>query len=72
MRRLFPLAAAALALALAAPAAAADVQLPTEPMSAEDAAAIDAAIEATMEKYPDIPAWYVGAWDPERGAYQQA
>ena len=40
MRRLTPLASAALALALAAPTVAAE--LPTEPMSAEDAAALSA------------------------------
>jgi D-alanyl-D-alanine carboxypeptidase len=61
-----------LALALAAPVAAADVQLPSEPMSAEDSAAIDAGIAAVMEQHPEIPAFYVGLWSPERGSYQQA
>jgi CubicO group peptidase (beta-lactamase class C family) len=70
MRRLFPLAGAALALAL--PATAADVQLPTDPMSAEDTAAIDAAIEAALEANPEIPAMYIGVWDPERGYCTQA
>jgi D-alanyl-D-alanine carboxypeptidase len=41
-------------------------------MSAEDAAAIDAGIAAIMEKHPEVPAIYIGVWDPERGAYQQA
>ncbi len=63
---------AVLALSLAAPVAAADVPLPTEPMSAEDAAAIDAGIVAVMEKHPEVPAFYVGLWSPERGVYQQA
>ena len=61
-----------LALTLAAPVAAADVRLPTEPMSAEDAAAIDAGIAAVMERHPEVPAFYVGLWSPERGSYQQA
>ncbi|MEA2025778.1 MAG: serine hydrolase [Chloroflexota bacterium] len=72
MRRSIPLAAAALVLALAAPVAAADVQLPTEPMSAEDTAAIDAGMAAVMEANPEVPAFYIGVWDPERGVYQQA
>lgn len=63
---------AVLTLALAAPVAAADVQLPSEPMSAEDTAAIDAGIAAVMEKHPEVPAFYVGLWSPERGVYQQA
>lgn len=62
----------ALALGLAAPAGAADVLLPSEPMAAEDAAAIDAGIAAVMEKHPEVPAFYVGLWSPERGSYQQA
>ncbi len=72
MRRSFPFAGAALALTLAIPVAAADVQLPTEPMSAEDTAAIDAGIAAVMEANPEVPAFYIGVWDPERGVYQQA
>jgi len=72
MRRLTALASAALVLALAAPAAAADVQLPTEPMSAEDQAAIDAGIVKIMEAHPEVPAIYIGVWDPERGVYQKA
>lgn len=63
---------AVVALAMVAPAAAADVELPTEPMSAEDSAAIDAGIAAVMERHPEIPAFYVGLWSPERGSYQQA
>ena len=65
-------AAVVLSLSLAAPVAAADVTLPTEPMAAEDAAAIDAGITAVMEQHPEIPAFYVGMWSPERGVYQQA
>ena len=61
-----------LTLALVAPVAAADVQLPSEPMSAEDTAAIDAGIAAVMERHPEVPAFYVGLWSPERGSYQQA
>jgi D-alanyl-D-alanine carboxypeptidase len=72
MRRMILPAAVVLALSLSAPMAAADVQLPTEPMSAEDAAAIDAGIAAVMEQHPEIPAFYVGLWSPERGVYQQA
>ena len=72
MRRSLPLASAALVLALAAPVGAADVQLPTEPMSAEDTAAIDAGIASIMEAHPEVPAIYIGVWDPERGVYQQA
>jgi D-alanyl-D-alanine carboxypeptidase len=68
MRRLIPLASAALALTLMLPAAAADAELTTEPMSAEDITAIDAAIEAN----PDVPAMSIGVWDPERGYYTQA
>lgn len=50
MRRLTVLTTtAALALSVAAPVAAADVQLPTEPMSAEDIAVIDAGIAAIMD-----------------------
>ena len=41
-------------------------------MSAEDTAAIDAGIAAVMEKHPEVPAFYVGLWSPERGSYQQA
>jgi D-alanyl-D-alanine carboxypeptidase len=72
MRRFALPTAALVALSLAAPAAAADVQLPTEPMSAEDSAAIDAGIAAVMAKHPEVPAFYVGIWSPERGSYQQA
>jgi D-alanyl-D-alanine carboxypeptidase len=61
-----------LTLALAAPVAAAELQLPNEPMSAEDAAAIDAGIAAVMAEHPEVPAFYVGLWSPERGSYQQA
>lgn len=72
MRRLPSLLGAALVLALAAPAAAATPQLATTPMSAEDAAAIDAGIAAIMAKHPEVPAIYIGVWDPQRGIYQQA
>ena len=61
-----------LALSMSTPLAAADVQLPSEPMAAEDVAAIDAGISAVMEQHPEIPAFYVGLWSPERGSYQQA
>jgi len=72
MRRLALFTTLTLALSVAVPAAAADVQLPTEPMSEEDRAAIDAGIEAIATEHPEIPAFYIGVWDPERGAYQQA
>ena len=72
MRRLTPLFGAALILAFVAPVGAADVQLPTEPMSAEDMAAIDAGIASIMEAHPEVPAIYIGVWDPERGVYQKA
>ncbi len=44
MSRLLPITSAVLALVVSAPVAAADVQLPTEPMSAEDAGVIDEAM----------------------------
>jgi len=72
MKRVAPLAVTALALTLAVPVAAIDVQLPTEPMSAEDTAAIDAGMAAIMQEHPEVPAFYVGFWSPERGSYQQA
>jgi len=74
MRRLnlITTASVTLAFALAAPVAAADAQLPTEPMSADDQAAIDAGMAAIMEEHPEVPAFYVGFWSPERGSYQQA
>ena len=72
MRRRFPLIALVLALAMAVPAAAADVELPTDPMAAEDTTAIDAGIAAIMEEHPEVPAFYVGIWSPERGSYRQA
>lgn len=74
MRRAAQIAAATLAIAigLTAPLAAADVQLPSEPMSPEETAAIDAGIAAVMAKHPEVPAFYVGVWSPERGTYQQA
>jgi D-alanyl-D-alanine carboxypeptidase len=72
MRRVIVPAAIVLALSLAAPASAADVTLPTEPMAAEDSAAIDAGIAAVMDEHPEVPAFYVGVWSPERGVYQQA
>jgi D-alanyl-D-alanine carboxypeptidase len=65
-------AAIVLALSLSVPASAADVTLPSEPMAAEAAAAIDAGIAAVMAEHPEIPAFYVGLWSPERGSYQQA
>ncbi len=64
--------ALSLTLALAVPVAAAEVQLPTEPMSEEDRAAIDAGIAAVMAEHPEVPAFYLGFWSPERGSYQQA
>ena len=72
MRRLILPVALVLALSVAAPVAAAEVTLPSEPMAAEDAAAIDAGIAAVMDKHPEVPAFYVGLWSPERGSYQQA
>jgi D-alanyl-D-alanine carboxypeptidase len=62
----------ALVATLAVPVAAADAPLTTEPMGAEDTAAIDAGVAAIMEANPDVPAMYIGVWDPERGAYVQA
>ena len=72
MRRASLLTAAVLTLTLAAPAMAAEVQLPSEPMSDEDKATIDAGITAILEQYPEVPAIYIGLWSPERGSYQQA
>ena len=72
MRRPMLLTGLTLALAMAVPAVAAGDQLATEPMSAEDAAAIDAGMAAIMEEHPEVPAFYVGHWSPERGSYQQA
>jgi D-alanyl-D-alanine carboxypeptidase len=72
MRRTILPAAVVLALSLSAPLAAADVQLPTESMAAQDVAAKDAGIAAVLEQHPEIPAFYVGLWSPERGSYQRA
>ncbi len=72
MRRPFPLIAIVLALTMAVSATAAAVELPTDAMSDEDKAAIDAGIAAIMEEHPEVPAFYVGLWSPERGSYQQA
>jgi D-alanyl-D-alanine carboxypeptidase len=72
MRPRIPLMATAFVLSMAVTTAAAEVELPTEPMSGEDIAAIDAGIAAIMEEHPEVPAFYVGIWSPERGSYQQA
>jgi D-alanyl-D-alanine carboxypeptidase len=72
MRGTLTFAGAALALALAAPAAAAVPQLPTQPMSATDQKAIDDGIAAIMAAHPEVPAIYIGVWDPTQGVYQKA
>jgi len=45
--------------------------LPATPMSAQDAAALDEAIEGiyTPDLAPEYPGLWVGVWDPEHGAY---
>lgn len=72
MRRAWSIAIAALTLLVAASVTAADGGLSTRPMSDDGAAAIDQIVAGVMADYPDIPGWYIGIWDPERGAYQQA
>jgi D-alanyl-D-alanine carboxypeptidase len=72
MRRPTLLIGAALLLALAAPVGAAGPQPSLQPMSAEDTAVIDAGIAAIMDAHPEVPAIYIGVWDPARGVYQQA
>lgn len=49
------------------------ISLPSDEMSDEDKAAIDATIQAALDSSGDaIPALYVGVWDPERGSYVAA
>lgn len=72
MKRFKILAITTLVLAMILPIYAADKSLPTKPMPAEDIATIDAGIREILESNPEIPAMYIGVWDPRRGAYQQA
>jgi D-alanyl-D-alanine carboxypeptidase len=45
----------------------------TEPMSEEDAAAVDEALEAIMsETEGQLPAMWIGVWDPEKGMHLTA
>ncbi|MFO1538913.1 MAG: serine hydrolase domain-containing protein [Chloroflexota bacterium] len=46
--------------------------LPTTPMSAADAAAIDALAAAALAQTPDLPGMWIGVWDPAKGVYLQA
>jgi len=47
--------------------------MPTDPMSASDAAAVDKTINAVWQPAKaDIPALYVGIWDPKKGVYTKA
>ena len=43
--------------------------LPTKPMSAEDAAAIDALFAQALASTPDLPGIWVGVWHPEKGVH---
>lgn len=61
-----------LTLAMVVPVGAASPQPSIPPMSPEDTATIDAGIAAIMQAHPDVPAVYVGVWDPKRGSYQKA
>ena len=51
-----------------------DGSMPDDPMSAEDAAAVDEASAETLTLLDDfgVTALYVGVWDPETGAYTAA
>jgi D-alanyl-D-alanine carboxypeptidase len=42
------------------------------PMSAADAAAVDAKAEAVMAQSPDLNGMWIGVWDPAKGYYMQA
>lgn len=57
-----------------ASASVAAAALPSTPMSADDAAKLDAAIAATYspEVAKDFPGLWVGVWDPELGSYVKA
>jgi D-alanyl-D-alanine carboxypeptidase len=48
------------------------VTLPTGEMDAAERDRIDAAIVDLLERNPELPAMYIGIWDPERGAYTAA
>jgi amidase len=47
-------------------------EMPSGEMSAEDRAAIDAIAEGMLQSVAEVPAVYLGIWDPERGAYVAA
>jgi D-alanyl-D-alanine carboxypeptidase len=47
--------------------------MPTEQMSSSDAAAVDKTVSAIWQPAKaDIPALYVGIWDPKKGVYTKA
>lgn len=48
------------------------VALPAGEMDAAERDRIDAAIVDLLDRNPELPALYIGIWDPERGAYTAA
>jgi D-alanyl-D-alanine carboxypeptidase len=49
------------------------VDMPDTEMSAADAAKVDAAVTAVWNPVKDnLPALYVGVWDPEKGVFEKA
>lgn len=44
----------------------------TTPMSAADAAAIDALVAGALAQAPGLPGMWIGVWDPAKGYYLQA
>ena len=72
MQRLIPFVITVLALILTLPVIASSGQLPSKTMSDKDKSVIDAGINSILKDNPEIPAIYIGVWDPQRGAYQQA
>jgi D-alanyl-D-alanine carboxypeptidase len=78
MRRLIPLAAAALVLTLSVPTAAEEAELwngpalTTTPMSDADAAVIDQTVQDAIAELPDLAGLWIGVWDPDKGYHLQA
>lgn len=69
------LVASLLAVVIWSPAASAADDWPaltTTPMSAEDAADVDAKVAEAMSEVPDLPGMWIGVWDPDKGSYLQA
>ena len=78
MRRLIPLAAAALVLTLSVPTAAEEAELwngpalTTTPMSDADAAVIDQTVQDAIAELPDLAGLWIGVWDPDKGYHLEA